>query len=142
MLGDSERQTGVSIRKLLGMLAFIQSMATTFAAQAKMNGLGRAFDVLEHQAERKAAATVPGDGMVARQVQTVITVVVIGVTAIIGILIYSQINSSLADPANSDLNNSSEAVTEGFGSAMQLVPTVLIVLVAAVVIGVVQRLRG
>jgi len=33
-------------------------------------------------------------------------------------------------------------VNDGFGSAMELIPTVLIVLVAALVIGVIQRLRG
>lgn len=73
------------------------------------------------------------------QVGTVISVVTIGIVAIIGILIYGQVNSSLPAPENSDLNNSSESVTEGFGSAMNLVPVVLIVLVASLVIMVVQR---
>lgn len=73
------------------------------------------------------------------QVGTVIAVVTIGIVAIIGILIYSQVNNSLADPTNSDLNNAKTNVTEGFGDAMQLVPVVLIVLVASLVIGVVQR---
>jgi len=76
------------------------------------------------------------------QVGTVITVVTIGIVAIIGILIYSQVDQSLPQPVNSDLNNSSDSVTEGFGSAMQLVPIVLIVLVASLVIAVVQRFGG
>jgi hypothetical protein len=76
------------------------------------------------------------------QVGTVIAVVTIAIVAIIGILIYSEVNNSVDDPTNSDLNNSSNEVTEGFGSAMQLVPVVLVVLVASVVIAVVQRFGG
>jgi len=76
------------------------------------------------------------------QVGTVITVVTIGIVAIIGILIYSQVDQSLPAPENQELSNSSDSVTEGFGSAMQLVPIVLIVLVASLVIVVVQRFGG
>jgi len=83
------------------------------------------------------------------QVGTVVTVVTIGIVAIIGILIYSQVNESVfgdlsdTDAANqTQLENSSEDVTGGFGSAMQLVPIVLIVLVASLVISVVQRFGG
>lgn len=83
------------------------------------------------------------------QVGTVITVVTIGIVAIIGILIYSQVNSaSFGDLADTDranqtqLENSSEDVTGGFGDAMQLVPVILIVLVASLVIAVVQRFGG
>ena len=73
------------------------------------------------------------------QVGTVIAVVTIGIVAIIGILIYSQVNSSLATPDNQGLADAQTNVTDGFGDAMQLVPVVLIVLVASLVIGVVQR---
>lgn len=76
------------------------------------------------------------------QVGTVITVVTIGIVAIIGILIYSQVDQSIPAPDNQDLQNSSASVTEGFGNAMQLVPIVLIVLVASLVIAVVQRFGG
>jgi len=76
------------------------------------------------------------------QVGTVIAVVTIGIVAIIGILIYSQVNGALAPPENEQLANSSDSVTDGFGSAMQLVPVVLIVLVASLVITVVQRFGG
>jgi len=76
------------------------------------------------------------------QVGTVISVVTIGVVAIIGILIYSQVNGSLPTPDNQDLANSSDSVTSGFGDAMNLVPVVLIVLIASLVIAVVQRFGG
>ena len=77
----------------------------------------------------------------AAQVGTIITVVVIGVVALIGILIFAQINDALPDITNDQLENSSTEVTEGFAGAMELVPIVLLVLVAALVIGVVQRMR-
>lgn len=79
------------------------------------------------------------------QVGTIISVLVIGVVAIIGVLIYSEVLTSLGDPSTTDaanrtnLENSTVSVTEGFGSAMDLIPVVLIVLVASLVIAVVQR---
>ena len=39
------------------------------------------------------------------------------------------------------LQSASDGVVGGFGNAMQLVPIVMLVLVAALVIGVVQRMR-
>lgn len=100
-------------------------------------------DHREELGEAVAERHFSGDTRLSRaaQTSTVIAVVVIGVVAIIGILIYAQVQSALPAPQNSDLNNSSNSVTEGFGGAMELVPVVLIVLVASVVIGVVQRLR-
>jgi len=79
------------------------------------------------------------------QVGTIIAVVTLGIVAIIGVLIFSQVLGSLGDPSTTDaanrteLENSTVQVTDGFGDAMQLVPVVLIVLVASLVIGVVQR---
>lgn len=79
------------------------------------------------------------------QVSTIIAVVAIGVTAIIGVLVYSEVLSALGDPSTTaaanrtDLENSTVSVTDGFGDAMDLMPVVLIVLVASLVIGVVQR---
>jgi len=78
----------------------------------------------------------------AAQVGTVISVVVIGVVALVGILIFSQVQSALPTLNNDQLNQSTTGVTEGFANAMELIPIVLLVLVAALVIGVVQRMRG
>ena len=72
---------------------------------------------------------------------TVVSVVVIGVVALVGILIYAQIEDALPAPESTELAASQDAVTEGFGGAMELVPIVLLVLIAALVIGVVQRMR-
>jgi len=78
----------------------------------------------------------------AAQAGTVISVVVIGVIALIGILIFAQIESALPTISNTELNNSAASVTDGFGNAMELVPIVLLVLVASLVIMVVQRMRS
>jgi len=77
----------------------------------------------------------------AGQVGTVISVVVVGVVALIGILIFAQINSALPTISNTALSNAQSGVTSGFADAMNLIPIVLLVLVAALVIGVVQRMR-
>jgi hypothetical protein len=77
-----------------------------------------------------------------KQTSTVIAAVVIGVVAIVGIYIYDQVYSTMPTPENSDLANSTDSVTGGFGAAMEFVPVILIVLMAVVVIGAVQRLRG
>lgn len=73
-------------------------------------------------------------------VDAVITVVVIGVVAIVGILIYANVEATI-DITNSELSQSADSVTGGFGDAMELVPIVMIVLVAAVVIGVIAQFR-
>jgi len=78
----------------------------------------------------------------AAQMNVIISVVTIGVVALIGTLIISQINSSLPSISNTQLSNSQTSILDGVAGAMDLVPVVLIVLVASVVIGVVSRLRG
>ena len=90
-----------------------------------------------------AAKAIPGSGPVQRaaQVSTIISVVVIGIVALIGVLIYGQVNQALPEIENADLSAASDEVTSGFAGAMELVPIVLLVLVAALVIGVVQRMR-
>lgn len=86
----------------------------------------------------------PGDTKMSKAAQsgTVLRVVTVGVISIIGILIYSQIQTSLPTPENQQLANSSTNVTDGFADAMNLLPVVFVVLVAALVIAVVQRFRG
>lgn len=84
------------------------------------------------------------------QVDSIITVVVVGVIAVVGLLVYTNVESSVTldvqgardDPANATrLENASADVGDGFGDAIELVPIVLIVLVAALVIGVISRFR-
>lgn len=78
----------------------------------------------------------------------IISVVVIGVVALVGTLIVSQIYEAIPtsalendDGTMNEFGNSSESLVQGFGGAIELVPVVLLVIVAALVIGVVQRMR-
>jgi hypothetical protein len=80
-------------------------------------------------------------GAARAQTSAVLTVVVVGVVIIVGILIYSQIQTSLPAPSNNDLDNASQNATDTFGDAMELAPVILVVLVASVVLAVVQRFR-
>jgi len=94
--------------------------------------------------ERWAPDYDPDAGALQRagQVGTIISVIVVAVVALVGTLILAQINSALPTIDNTALSNSQTAILDGFAGAMDLVPVVLLVLVAALVIGVVQRLRG
>ena len=91
-----------------------------------------------------AAEALPGNGgpvQRAAQVGTIITVVIIAVVSLVGILILANINSALPAIDNVELDDASDSVLDGFAGAMELVPVVLLVLIAALVIGVVQRMR-
>jgi hypothetical protein len=101
-------------------------------------------DVAEMRGEEIAEEKFSGDTRVGRAAQagTVLSVVTVATIAIIGILIYSQVSSSLPNPSNNKLDNASGNVTDGFADAMNLLPVVFVVLVAALVIAVVQRFRG
>jgi hypothetical protein len=109
----------------------------------KADELGSWMNAWEAQADTLVDEKVP-DTKIGRAAQsgTVLNVVVLAVIAITGILIYSQIQTSLPSPSNGQLDNASTNVTDGFADAMNLLPVVFVVLVAALVIAVVQRFRG
>ena len=95
-------------------------------------------------AELEARGGLPtGTGPVARarQAGTVITVVVIGVVALVGLLIFGEVYSAMPEMPE-EVEGTSTDIVEGFGDAIGLVPIILLVLLASVVIGVVQRMRG
>lgn len=94
---------------------------------------------------RLASADMPtGTGPLARaqQAGTVIAVVVIGVVALVGLLIFGEVWNALPMQSGDPLYNESQSIVSGFGDAMGLVPIILLVLLSAVVIGVVQRMRS
>jgi len=74
-------------------------------------------------------------------VGSVITVVIVGVVGTVGILIFAEVNTAITFDANSSLDTSATALEDGFGSAMELLPIVLIVIVASLVISVISRFR-
>lgn len=94
--------------------------------------------------DRIEQRTTAGSGAIhtAKQSGTIISVVVVGVIALIGTLIVAEINSALPTISNSQLSNSKTGLVDGVANAMDLVPIVLLVSVAALVIGIVQRLRS
>jgi hypothetical protein len=82
----------------------------------------------------------------AKQAGTVIAVVVIGVVALVGLLIFGEVYAAMPlDQAvfqsGGALEGTPDSILTGFSDALGLVPIVLIVLLASVVIGVVQRMR-
>ena len=94
-----------------------------------------------------SAGPAPGPGASrvarARHAGTVISVVVIGVVALVGILIFAQVEEAIpTDTIDGNLSDSMDSVTEGFGSAIEFVPIILLVMLASVVILVVQRMRA
>ena len=84
-----------------------------------------------------------GSGLVtrARNAGTVISVVVIGVVALVGLLIFGEVYNAMPEMPT-EVEGTAEDVVGGFADAIGLVPIILLVLLASVVIGVVQRMRG
>jgi hypothetical protein len=118
------------------------------AALAKVAFLLMVMEWAENTGKALVEDWVPGSrktgglaGAARAQTSAVLTVVVVGVVIIVGILIYSQIQTSLPAPSNNDLDNASQNATDTFGDAMELAPVILVVLVASVVLAVVQRFR-
>lgn len=113
------------------------------ALQRYMSQVDSGLDMLEDRGEEIAEAKFDGDTALGRAAQTgtVLTVVTLGITILVGILIYSQIQTSLPSPSNSDLQNASDNSTGTFADAMELAPVIMIILLAAVVLAVVQRFR-
>jgi hypothetical protein len=89
------------------------------------------------------AQTADGEPPVRRaaQVGTIISVVILGIVSLIGILIFATISDALPAIQSTALSAASTSVTDGFASALELVPIVMLTLVAMLVIGVVQRMR-
>lgn len=82
---------------------------------------------------------------VANQAARIISVVTIAVTALIGTLIMGEIYGAIdfsgaAFESGGALENVPDDLLGGFGSAISFVPIILIVLLAALVIGVVSRM--
>jgi len=79
----------------------------------------------------------------AQNVATVITVVVIGIVGLVGILIFGEVYEAMPEfDEEHPLEGEVDGIVTGFGDAVGLIPIILIVLLASVVIGVVQRMRG
>jgi hypothetical protein len=124
-----------TIRKLV-------SAARREGRELKEETLMRAVAML---AQLDAMASGSGERRQARAqsgiVGAVITAVVVGVVAIVGLLIFSEVNQTIELPSGSNLTSTQTNLEDGFGSAMDLVPIVLVVLIASLVISVISRFR-
>ncbi len=110
--------------------------------------LETAFRFQHRRAEERYSTDADSAIVRAAQAGIVISVVVIGVVSMVGILIFAQVSDAMpAMSTNQSHDNYSPlastltSITDGFGNAMSFVPIIMLVLLASVVIGVVQRMR-
>lgn len=100
-----------------------------------------AMDTSLFLAEQKAAPVREAiddnvESAVVRQMAqgAVTTLVVVGATLIVGIIVYSKIQESTPAPENSDLNNSSQSVTDTVASSFDLGSVLPIVIIAGAIL--------
>jgi len=60
----------------------------------------------------------------------------------LAVIVVDQMDSALGNPDSSALSSSSDDVLSGFADMTSLIGPLLIVAIAVVIIGLVQRLRG
>jgi len=120
----------------------VVSAARREGRELKQETLMRAVAML---AQLDAMASGSGERRQARAQQgivgAVITAVVVGVVGIVGLLIFSEVNQTISLPSGSNLTDTQTNLEDGFGSAMDLIPIVLVVLIASLVISVISRFR-
>lgn len=80
-------------------------------------------------------------GAAAHQVQTVLQGVAIVIVSSIGVVVVDTFDTSFDDPTNTGLSESQEGLLSGFGSMIDLVEPLLVVLMAVVLIAVIQRVQ-
>lgn len=122
--------------------AFSQIMAFYAMVAAKL-------DVWFVQAEHEVMSwDIWGDfdtdtrvGAAAYQVQTVLQGVAIVIVSSIGVVVVDTFDTSFDDPTNTGLSSSQEGLLSGFGSMIDLVEPLLVVLMAVVLIAVIQRVQ-
>lgn len=117
MVRDTIRETYVAL------VAFI--LACYEAGQA----------MLESHSDRHPVA-----GKVA-QSDTVIAGVVVVIIGSVGIVIVSSVTGAFDSPSNTGLSESQQNLLEGFGSMLDLVEPLLVVLMAVILILAVMRIR-
>lgn len=84
---------------------------------------------------------VVGGSSSASQTQTVITALVVVIVASLAVIVVDQFDQSLGSPSSSNLSVAQDDVLAGFADMTSLIGPLLLVLIAAVIIGVVQQLR-
>ena len=73
---------------------------------------------------------------------TIMTVVVAAVVLLVGVLVFSQVASTMPTPDNGQLANTTDSIVSTTGNVFDLAVVVLVVLVASAILGIVMRLGG
>lgn len=132
--------------KVLALVALVATLFGGILAIQRLEGFD-SFTVSAPFTDRTAfipAADALGGGLrgVARQTQTVITGLVIVITASLAVIVVDEFDQSLGTPSSSALSTAQNDVLSGFSDMVSLIGPLLLVLIAVVIVGVVQRLRG
>jgi len=73
---------------------------------------------------------------------TIIAALIVVIAVMLAVIVVDQMDSSLGSPDSSKLSTANEDVLQGFADMTSLVGPLLLVAIAVVIIGLVQRLRG
>jgi hypothetical protein len=73
---------------------------------------------------------------------TIIAAIVVVITVMLAVIVVDQFDQSLGSPDSSQLSQSNQDVLTGFADMTSLVGPLLLVAIAVVIIGLVQRIRG
>lgn len=71
--------------------------------------------------------------------QTVLAAFVLVIAASVVIIVLDRFDSSLGEPSNSELNNSSNDILSGFADMTSLIGPLLLIAIGVVIIGLIRR---
>lgn len=132
----SRRRTDPVIQKVLALIVGIYASLDEMAALAVV-GM-RKFDPIAVPDHWQDAGGIRAK---AAQTDTMIQGVVIVTVGSVGAIIVDQLDSSFDDPTNTGLSEGQQGLIEGFGTMLDLVKPLLVVLIAVILILAVRRIR-
>ena len=75
------------------------------------------------------------------QADTILTGIIVVIIGIVGVAVVVSVNGTFDAPANTGLSESQQSLLQGFGSMLDLVEPLLVVLMAVIIILAVMRIR-
>jgi len=130
-------------QKIMAFLATILAFA-----QSANNFLGREAFLTFRELPGRFGAAVDAAGRAKMDSRgqlgfgTIIAAVIVVIAVMLAVIVVDQMDQTLGEPNSSALSQSNADVLDGFSSMTSLVSPLLIVAIAVVIIGLVQRLRG
>ena len=73
---------------------------------------------------------------------TILAAFVVAIAAMVVILVLDRFDTSLGDPTNSDLGNSSDSILGGFADMTDLIGPLFLLAIGVVIIGLIRRVQG